>query len=176
MTTDNIAYGTYVAMDVTNLQSLLADNTPSLAAWQSARVPNHATLAVDYEVFVYLPTTNHAAAVDKAAYIYLVPWITTDGGTTWRTGATFGTTTLPTGTEGTASIDDPNSMKGPIASPYFVAQQIIVAEFNVAAMCGGIVPDGWSLCIRTNHATAGANIGLSTGCIVAYRPITYTNA
>jgi hypothetical protein len=59
---------------------------------------------------------NTAPANDKAVYLYLVPWVTTDGGTTWLVGGNFSTTTAPAGTEGTASITEPNSMKGPVAS------------------------------------------------------------
>lgn len=171
-TTDKIAYGTYTAMTVTNLQSLANDATDVFAGWQSARVDNQtATLADDYEIIIDLSTANTAPANDSAAYVYLVPWVTTDGGTTWITGGNFGTTTLPAGTEGTANMSDPNSMKGPIAIPYKIAQQRLETFFNVAALCGGIVPCGWSLAIR--NCTGAA---LSTGCVVAYRPITYTNS
>ena len=172
MTTDNIAYGTYAAMTVTNLQSLANDATDPFGGWQSAKVDNQTTTkADDFEIRIHLTTANTAAANDSAAYIYLVPWVTSDGGTTWAAGGNFGTTTLPTGTEGTASISDPNSMKGPIALPYKAAQQILQGWFTVGQMCGGIVPDGWSLAIRDCTGAA-----FSTGCVVEYRPITYTNA
>lgn len=171
MTTDKIAYDTYTAMTVTNLQSLANDATDPYAGWQSARVSNVATLADDYEIIVDLSTAATSPANDQASYIYLVPWVTTDGGTTWISGGNFGTTTLPAGTEGTASMSDPNSMKGPIAAPYKITSQRMQAFFNVAALCGGIVPDGWSLAIRN---CSGAAYG--TGCVVAYRAITYTNA
>jgi hypothetical protein len=170
MTTLQIAYGTYAALTVTNLQSLANDSSDPFAGWQSARVSNLATLADDYEVFIDLSTANTAPANDSAAYVYLVPWVTTDGGTTWVTGANFGTTTLPTGTEGTASMSDPNSMLGPLVMPYKIAQQRLQRFFSVASLCGGIVPDAWSLAIR--NCTGAA---LSTGCVVAYRPITYTS-
>lgn len=171
MTTDNIAYGAYTALTVTNLQSLANDSTDPYGAWQSARVSNLSALAIDYEIIVDLSTANTAPGNDAAAYVYLVPWVTTDGGTTWISGGNFGTTTLPTGSEGTASVSDPNSMKGPIAIPYKIAQQRLEAYFTVGQFCGGVVPDGWSLAIR--NCTGAA---LSTGCVVAYRAITYTNA
>ncbi len=171
-TTDNIAYGTYTAMTVTNLQSLAIDTSDPYAGWQSARVDNQTTTkADDFEIFTHLPTAATAPANDSAVYFYLVPWITTDGGTTWTAGGNFGTTTLPTGSEATASMSDPNSMKGPIALPYKITSQIIQGFFTVGQLCGGIVPDGWSLAFRNNCGAA-----LSTGCVVAYRPITYTNA
>lgn len=172
MTTENIAYGTYAAMTVTNLQSLANDSTDPFAGWQSARVDNQTTTkAVDYEIGIRLPTANTSPGNDSAAYVYVVPWVTTDGGSTWNPAANFGTTTLPSGTEGTASMSEPNSMKGPFVIPYKIAQQVLSGYFSVSQMCGGIVPDGWSLAIR--NCTGAA---LSTGCVVEYRPITYTNA
>lgn len=172
MTTDNIAYGSYTAMTVTNLQSLASDASDPFAGWQSARVDNQTSVkAVDYEIVIDLSTAASAPANDSASYVYLVPWMTTDGGTTWISGGNLGTTTLPTGAEGTASISDPNSMKGPIAIPYKITSQRMEAFFNVAALCGGIVPDGWSLVIRN---CSGAAYG--TGCVVAYRAITFTNS
>jgi len=170
MTTDNIAYGSYTALTVTNLQSLANDATDPFGGWQSARVSNVSALAVDYEIIVDLSTANTTPANDSAAYLYMVPWVTTDGGTTWISGGNFGTTTLPTGSEGTASISDPNSMKGPIPIPYKIAQQRLQAHCTVSQLCGGIVPDGWSVVIRNCSGAA-----LSTGCVVAYRAITYTN-
>ena len=170
MTTDNISYGTYTAMTVTNLQSLANDATDPFAGWQSARVDNQTTTkAVDFEIQILLSTANTAPANDKAVYVYLVPWIY-DGGT-WTPAANLGTATRPTGSEGTANITDPNSMKGPFVIPYATQNMPLDGFFTVGQMCGGIVPDGWSLALR--NCTGAA---LSTGCVVAYRPITYTNA
>lgn len=171
MATINIAYGTYTALTVTNLQSLANDSTDPFAGWQSERISNLSSLADDTEIIVDLSTANTAPANDSAAYVYLVPWVSTDGGTTWITGGNFGTTTLPTGTEGTASMSDPNSMKGPVSIPYKIAQQRLEVWLNVALMCGGVMPDAWSLAIR--NCTGAA---LSTGCVVSYRTITYTVA
>jgi hypothetical protein len=167
MATGGVAYGTYTAMTVTNLQSLANDSTDPFGAWQSARVPNHATLAQDYEIIVDLSTANTAPANDQAAYVYIVPWMTTDGGTTWIAGGNFGTTTLPTGTEGTASISDPNSMRV-VSIPYKIAQQRLQRGFSIASMLG-YMPDGWSLAIRD---CTGAALG--TGCVVAYRTLNPT--
>ena len=169
-TEDKIKYGTYTAMTVTNLQSLANDSTDPFACWQSDRVDNQTNaLADDYEIRIKLTTANTAPANDQAAYVYLVPWIY--NGSSFDPGANFGTTTEPTGSEGTASISDPNSMKGPIAIPYKIAQQLLEVWFTVGQLCCGVVPDGWSLVIR--NCTGAA---LSTSCVVAYRPITYTNS
>jgi hypothetical protein len=170
MSTENIVYGTYTAMTVTNLQSLASDSADPFGGWQSARVDNTSTLADDYEIQVLLSTAATAPANDKAVYVYLVPWVK-DGSSVWTPAANFGTTTRPTGSEGTASMSDPNSMKGPIVLPYFITSQPIDGFFTVSQLCGGIVPDGWSLAIRANMQAA-----LGTGCVVAYRAITYTVA
>ncbi len=174
MTTETIVYGTRTALTVTNLQSLAADATDPFASWQGDIVDNRTELAIDYEVRIHLPTTAHAPAGDSAAYVYLVPWV--HDGTNWGAGGNFGTTTLPTGSEGTASISDPNSMKGPIPLPYKITSQILQGQFNVAQLCGGVVPDGWSLAIRTNNCAVGASQGLTTGCVVEYRSIKYASA
>lgn len=163
-------YGTYTAMTVTNLQSLAADSTDVFAGWQSARVSNVSTQALDYEIIIDLSTAASAPANDATAYVYVVPWITTDGGTTWISGGNFGTTTLPSGSEGTANMSDPNSMLGPIGIPYKITSQRMQKWFTIASVCGGVCPDGWSLAIRNNSGAA-----LSTGCVVAYRPIQVTS-
>lgn len=170
MTTDNIAYGAYVAMTVTNLQSLAIDTSDPYAGWQSVMVDNQTTTkADDVEVWIHLPTAATSPANDQAAYAYVVPWIYS--GSVWYPAANFGTTTLPGGTEATASIALSNSMKGPLAISYNITSQIIDGFFTIGQMCGGIVPDGWSLAIRNNCGAA-----FSTGCVVSYRPITFTNA
>lgn len=167
MATGGVTYGTYTAMTVTNLQSLANDATDPFGAWQSARVPNHSTLAQDYEVIIDLSTANTAPANDAATYVYIIPWMTTDGGTTWIPGGNFGTTTAPTGSEGTASISDPNSMRS-LAIPYKIAQQRLQRQFSIASLLG-FMPDGWSLAIR--NCTGAA---LSTGCVVGYRTLNPT--
>lgn len=170
MTTDSIAYGTWVAMTVTNLQSLAIDTADPFAGWQSARVDNQTTTkAIDYEVQILLSVAATAPANDQAIYVYVVPWIY--DGSAWTPAANFGTTTRPTGSEGTASMSDPNSMKGPFVIPYKVTSQPLDGFFTISQMCGGIVPDGWSLALRNNCGAA-----LGTGCVVSYRPINYTNA
>ena len=171
LTTDNIAYNSYTAMTVTNLQSLAIDTTDPFAGWQSARVDNISSVkAVDYWIQILLSTAATAPANDKSVYIYGVPWVNdASGAGAWTPGANFSTTTRPTGNEGTASITDPNSMKGPIALPYIITSQPIDGWFKLSSL-GMEIGDGWSLAIRNNCGAA-----LGTGCVVAYRPITYTN-
>lgn len=161
-----IAYGTYVAMTVTNLQSLANDSSDPFAGWQSDVVDNRTAGVHDYQVRIHLPTANTAPAGDAAVFVYVIPW--QHDGSSWVPMANFGSTTQPTGSEGTANISDPNSMRGRVFLPYKVAQQIINGEVSIADVCpGGLVPDGWSLAIRNASGAA-----LSTGCVVSYRPIT----
>ncbi|MDO8682774.1 MAG: hypothetical protein Q7N50_04760 [Armatimonadota bacterium] len=168
MTTANINYGTYTPMTVTNVQSLAFDATDPFTAWQSNLVDNQTSVkADDYEIFLDFSTQNTAPGSDKAAYCYVVPW--TYNSSAWVQGANFGTTTLPTGSEGAASISDPNGMFGPVALPYKVAQQRLNKAFLLTTLGGGMMPDGFSLAVRN---MSGAHFG--TGCVVAYRPITYT--
>ena len=155
-------------MTVTNLQSLAIDTTDPYAGWQSARVDNQTTVkALDFEVQILLSTAATAPANDQTVYVYVVPWMY--DGAVWTPAANFGTTTRPTGTEGTASMSDPNSMKLPLGLPYKITSQPLDGYFTIAGACGGMVPDGWSLAIRNNCGAA-----LGTGCVVAYRPITQT--
>lgn len=169
MVAHNTGYGTYSALTVTNLQSLANDATDPFAGWQSARISNLTDLSIDREFIIDLSTAATATANDKAAYVFLIPWVTTDGGTTWITGANFGTTTLPTGTEGTASMTEPNSMKLAAALPYKDTSQRMQGAFNVLSILGWM-PDAVSLAIRNCSGAA-----LSTGCVVAQRPLNFSS-
>lgn len=170
MATFSISYGTYSALTVTNLQSLANDSTDPFGGWQSARISNLSELAYDREFFIDLSTAATSAANDKAAYVYLIPWITTDGGTTWIPGANFGTTTAPTGSEGTCSITEPNTMRTAASLFYKDTSQRMQVAFSVLSALGWM-PDAVSLAIRNCSGAA-----LSTGCVVAQRPIKYTSA
>ena len=171
MSTLNIAYGSYTALTVTNLQSLANDATSPFGAWQSARVDNQSSVkADDFEVVISLPMANTAPANDQAVYVYVIPWVTTDGGTTWIPGANLGTTTAPTGSEGTASIVDPNAMRV-VTLPYPTQNMTVNGYLSIAALFGGLVPDAWSVAIRNCSGAA-----LSTSCVVSYRAVTYTQA
>ena len=80
MAIQNISYGSKTVMTVTNLQSLANSAT---VGWQSDRVSNLSTKAIDYEIFVKLTTANTAPANDRAMYVWMCPFYTTDAGTTW---------------------------------------------------------------------------------------------
>lgn len=168
MATVNISYGTYTALTVTNLQSLANSAT---VGWQSNKVDNQTSVkAIDYEVFVKLTTANTAPANDKAMYVYLCPFITTDGGTTWLA-SDGGTGTLPSGSEAAYTIATPNSLKLLGVLPYTTQQMVCQGSFLVSNAYGMSMPDGFSIII-VNYSGAA----LSTSCVVSYRAITQTVA
>ena len=169
MATRNINYGSYTAVTVTNLQSLASSAT---AGWQSGRIDNQTSVkALDYEIFVKLTTANTAPANDKCAYVYISPAMTSDGGSTWLH-ADQGTTTMPTGTEGTTTIvAGGGNMRLLGVMAYTTQQQVMQASFNISNTVGQSMPDGFSIIIVNFSGAA-----LSTGCVVSYRAITETIA
>lgn len=169
MATRNIAYGSYTALTVTNLQSLASSAT---AGWQSARIDNQSSVkALDFEIVVKLTTANTAPANDKCAYVYISPAMTTDGGTTWLQ-TDQGTTTLPTGSEGTTTIvAGGGNLKLLGILSYATQQMVMQGVFNVSNAVGNSMPDGFSIII-INYTGAA----LSTSCVVSYRAITETIA
>lgn len=158
----NLAYGSYTAITVTNLQSLASSAT---AGWQSDRVSNISTKALDYNIFVKLTTANTAPANDKAAYVYISPAISTDGGTTWLQ-SDGGTGTLPSGSEGTYTIASPNNLKLLGVLSYTTQQMVMQGSFNLSGAVGLSMPEGFSIII-INYTGAA----LSTSCVVAYEAI-----
>jgi hypothetical protein len=165
MATQNISYGSTTVMTVTSLQSLASSAT---VGWQSDRVSNLTTKAIDYEIFVKLTTANTAPANDKAMYVWICPFYTTDAGTTWYA-SSQGTTTLPTGTQGASTIAQPNNLRLLGVLNYTTQQMVVQDTFLLSNCFGSSIPDGFSIII-TNFSGAA----LSTGCIVDYSPITFT--
>lgn len=158
------SYGSHVGMTVTNLNSLASSAT---AGWQSARVDNRSTVALDYEIQIVLDMANTAAANDKAVYVYAVPWY--NDGSTWYA-ADGGTTTLPSGTEGTYTLGSPNNLKLLGVLNYTATNQNVQGNFNLKNAFGEFLPDGWSL-VLINYT--GAAIA-ATGNMVAYKPLKET--
>ena len=168
MATVNQAYGTYSALAVTALQSLASSAT---AGWksvlqdlQTSRKP------IDVEIAVSLTTANTAPANDKAAYVYIAPAITTDGGTTWII-ADGGTGTLPTSGDAAYTIASPNDLVLLGVLNYTTQQQVMQGNFRLSNACGGSMPSGF-IVIIVNYTGAA----LSTSCVVSYRDITQTVA
>lgn len=164
MATVSPAYGTWTSMTVTNLQSMANSQT---AGWQSDRIDNQTSLkATNFEFLVKLTTANTAPANDKMAYVYAVPWIY--DGATWYP-ADQGTATLPTGTQGASTIALPNNLKLIGALNYTTQNMTMEGYFQLCPSAAADAPDGVSIII-VNYTGAA----LSTGCVVAYRPINYT--
>lgn len=167
MATLQISYGSYTALTVTNLQSLASSAT---VGWQSARISNVSTKAIDYNIFVKLTTANTAPANDKLAYVYVSPAISTDAGTTWLQ-SDQGTATLPTGAEGATTIAAPNNLRLLGTLAYTTAQMVMQGSFTLSNAVGASMPEGFSIIIINFTGAA-----LSTACVVSYEAITNTIA
>jgi hypothetical protein len=174
-TTRNI--GTHTSLTVTNLNSMANTATTGnvyTVGWQSARVDDRDTgkFALDYEVSVKLTMANTAAANDKAIYVFAVAWYY--DGSSWYC-SDGGTTTLPSGTEGTA-----NSVVSTLGSNlklvrvlnYISTQQVVQDTFNLSNAFGRYMPDGWSL-ILINYSGAAV---AGSGNFVYYKAIKEDNA
>ena len=152
--------GAGTTLTVTNLNSLASSAT---AGWQSARIDNTSNLYDDYLISVKLDMANTAPANDKAAYVYLCPfyydgstWFATDGGTA----------TLPSGTEGTYTIANPNNLVLLGVMAYTTADMVMQKHFLVSNAFGRFMPDGFSIVIInfTGAAiAASANVVQWTG-------------
>lgn len=141
--TSKFSFGTSVSMTVTNLSSMGSSAT---VGWQSDRVSNVTTLARDYEIFVSLSTANTAPANDKAMYVYICPWYTTDGGTTFSA-SSQGTTTLPTGSQGASTIASPNNLRLLGVLNYTTQNMTVQDTFLLSNCFGDRMPDAWSIII-----------------------------
>jgi hypothetical protein len=161
-TTQKPSYGSTVVMTVTNLQSLASSAT---ACWKSDRVSNLATLATDYEINIKLTTAAGAPANDKAMYVMIVAWYTSDAGTTWFP-SSGGTATLITTGEGTYTIASPNNFRLLGVLNHTTNAGIEADTFLLSNCFGSRLPDAWQIVIENFSGNA-----LSTGCIVQYSPI-----
>lgn len=156
--------GSYTALTVTNLHSLASSAT---AGWQSARIDNRSTKALDYEIMVLLDMANTAPANDKMVYVYVCPmmydgsaWQVTDGGTT----------TLPSGSEGTYTIANPNNLVLLGALNYTTQNQNVQKVMSLKSVLGASLPDGFSIIIVNYSGAALA----ASGNVVAHRAIKET--
>jgi hypothetical protein len=168
MATVNQSYGTAVSLSTTNLQNLANSAT---ACWQSALVDLQTSLKpLDVEITFTSGTANTAAANDKAIYLFVCPATTLDGGTTWYF-TDQGTTTLPTGTEGTTTIGATYNLRLLGVLTYTATKQVVQGSFLLSNAMGASMPDGFSLIVEN---FTGAALSIST--TVLYRPITQTIA
>ena len=159
--TTTINYGTHTALTITHLNSLASSQT---AGWQSAGINNTSTAATDYEISIKLTMADTAPANDKAVYVYVCPayydgstWYYSDGGTT----------TLPSGTEGTYTIALPNDLVLVAVLNYTAQKMVLQKTFTIGAALGYVIPDGFSIIIINYTGAAIA----ATGNMVAYKAI-----
>jgi hypothetical protein len=159
---------TATAMTITNLSALASSAT---AGWQSARVSNLTAMASDYKITVRVSMANTAPANDKSIYVYAVPWGTTDGGTTWYS-ATGGTTTSPSGSEGTYTIVSaaPTNFRLLGVLNYQTADMNPCDNFLLSNAFGNVIPDAWSLVI-VNYSGAALETTSGANNLVYYSPV-----
>lgn len=161
-----ISYGTDTQLTVTNLNSLASSAT---AGWQSARIDNTSTLALDYLISVKLSMANTATANDKAAHVYISSafydgsaWFQDDGGTA----------TLPGGSEGTYTIANPHNLKWLGDLAYTTSDSVMQGTFLLSQAVGLYMPHGFQIII-INFTGAAVD---GSGNVVQYAPITETIA
>lgn len=160
--TQKPSYGATSVVLVTALQSLASSAT---VGWKSVRTSNLATLANDYEVFISLTTAASAPANDKAVYLYVIPWYTTDAGSTWFA-SSGGTATLPTSADATYTIASPNNFRLLGVLNYTTTSMTLQDTFLLSNCFGNRLPDGFSFCVIN---FSGATLG--TGCVLDITPI-----
>lgn len=145
--------GTPTTLTVTNLNSLANSQT---AGWQSARIDNTSTLATDYLINVKLDMANTSPANDKAVYVYICPFYY-DGSTWYASSA--GTATLPSGSEGTYTINASGTNLKLLGVLNYQAADIVLQDtWLLSNAFGANMPDGFSIIIinYTGAAIAGS--------------------
>jgi hypothetical protein len=166
MATVSEVFGTATVLVVTSLQSLANSAT---AGWQSALIDNTSALALDYELWFSLTTANTAPATPFAVSIYICPAHKDNGGT-WRY-TDGGTTTLPSGTQGTYTIATTNGIDLDLLATlsYSTTNMTLQKSVRLSSIYGQSMPPGFSIIIINNTGAA-----LGTGCVVEYQTINNT--
>ena len=160
--------GSATSMTVTNLNSLANSAT---VGWQSDRIDNiTSTKATDYRVFVKCTMANTVPGNDKQIYVYAAPFYY--DGSTWQ-GASLGTTSQATGTQGSCTIASaaPNNLILLGVLSYSTQNMVLQSSFNLSNAFGRTLPDGFSI-VLINFT--GASVSAS-GNVVSYKPVYQTN-
>lgn len=155
---------------MTGISSLASSAT---VGWQSDRISNLSTKAIDYKIMVRLSCANTSPANDKAIYAYLIPWWTSDGGTTWYS-SSIGTTTLPTGSAGAMTIASPHNLRLLGVLSYTTADMIVQDNYLISNAYGDNMPDAFSIGI-INYSGAALDATSGSNNLISYTPIFKTN-
>jgi hypothetical protein len=98
-------------------------------------------------------------------YLFVIPWYTSDAGTTWFA-SSGGTTTLPTSADATYTIASPHNFRLLGVLNYTTQLMVVQDTFLLSNCFGNRMPDGFSFCVINFSGAA-----LSTGCILDITPI-----
>jgi hypothetical protein len=166
-----VDYAASVAMTVTNLHSLAADNSTGypLIGWSSASVNNTANEYIDY--LVSGTFTTHASNRQAGLiHVYIVGAL--NDSPTWPAAAS-GTW----GTEGAASFTDTEERDGfarllCALSVDTTASSIVgFPPTSIAQLFGGVVPPYWAVFVSTNATTTTSAALASSGSAIYHTPI-----
>ena len=156
--------GTNTNLTITNLSALASSTT---AGWQSDRISNLTDKAIDYKISVKLTMSNTAPSSDKVVYVLIVPHYY--DGSTWFA-ASQGTTTLPTGTQGTTTIAQPHNLRTLGVLSYTTQNMVLQDNFLLSNAVGDVPPDGFQIIIINASGSAVATTSGSNN-IVSVKPV-----
>lgn len=166
MTTTNISYGSNSSLTVTGLASLANSAT---VGWQSDLIDNRSTKAMDYLIECTFPMASTAAANDKSIYLFVCPAY--HDGSSWYY-ADGGTTTLPSGTNGSYTIATNNDLFLLKSFNYVATGQTVQGTLALSQAFGSTIPQGFSLIVVNYSGAAMA----ASGAKIQITPIVYTSA
>lgn len=165
MANTTLTYGANTSLTVTGLANLASSAT---VGWQSDRIDNTSTKALDYLIECTFPMASTAAANDKSIYVFACPAYY-DGGTWYH--ADGGTTTLPSGTNGSYTLSTTLNNFTLVKSLNYVATgQTVQGTMSLSQAFGSTMPHGFSIIILNYTGAAMA----ASGAKIQVTPITYS--
>jgi hypothetical protein len=130
---------TAVQMDTAGLGAMANSAT---VGWQSDSVGLRQWKCTDVKIGVKISMANTAPANDKAVYVYVYPiWY---DGSTWYF-ASQGTTTFPTGANGTTTIASPNDLIPLGILSYTTQNMVMQKQFMLSNAFGSTMPDAFGI-------------------------------
>ena len=160
-------YNPVVVMDTTGIASLPNSAVNGLGLLMVSNVSASTAPYNNYQIMLQVPMANTAPSSPSTFLIYICPFFSDDGGTTWY-GNDQGTLRAPLTTVGKDTIASPNNLILAKALAYTTQNQTIQATFLLSDVFGlGCMPMGWKLILINN---TGAAVG--TGTVkIKYVPI-----